>query len=90
MFRKVRIFYPWIGESGYFWVVLMPQDYFKVVFLPSLIRPDLLKDAQSFWEQARGVNCGVSLLIDETLVSCECNGVVSLYFNYRECRNIRK
>lgn len=79
MFRKVLIFYPWIGESGYFWVVLMQQDYFKVVFLPSLIRPGLLKDAQSFWEQARGINCGVSLLIDETLVFCECSGVLYLF-----------
>lgn len=74
MFRKAMhvcsypYFYCWLGESGYFWVVLMQQDYFKV-FLPSLIRPGLLKDAQSFWEQARGLNCGVSLLIDETLVS---------------------
>lgn len=46
----------------------MQQDCFKVMF-PSLTWPGLLKDAQSFWEQAEGANCAESSLSDETLVS---------------------
>lgn len=52
----------------------MQRDCFKVVFSSSLTWPGLLKDAQSFWEQAEGTNCAESLLSDETLVSVKAVG----------------
>lgn len=68
----------------------MQQDCFKVVFSSSLTWPGLLKDAQSFWEQAEGANCAVSLLSDETLVFVKASvmGYPFEYFNYKECRDM--